>query len=68
MAKAQWTLVSISDGTKENGVSDNLITAYKEVVAIASSLPAGAIITVSDLETANTTFHTEVVQGSLVKH
>ena len=67
MAKANWTLVSISDGTKEDGISDNLITAYKTVVGIASALPAGAIITVSDLDSANSTFHTEVVQGSLVK-
>ena len=67
MAKANWTLVSISDGTKEDGISDNLITAYKTVVGIASALPAGAIITVSDLDSANSTFNTEVVQGSLVK-
>lgn len=56
----RWT-VTARDGVKERGEEPNAVLAYKASVALAQQKDGGAIITVDDLDTTNTVFHTEVI-------
>ena len=55
--------VTSRDGSKVHGYEANQIEAYKKARTIAEGKIGGGIITVDDLETDNTVFHTESVMG-----
>lgn len=61
----RWTLTT-RDGGKVHAYESNAVLAYKKAVEVAQTSSGGGIITVDDLETTNTVFHTEAVAESLV--
>jgi hypothetical protein len=56
----RWTLTT-RDGGKVHGYEPNAILAYKTALSVAEGSNGGGIITVDDLETKNSIFHTEAV-------
>jgi hypothetical protein len=63
----RWTLTT-RDGGKVHAYESNAVIAYKKAVEAAEQSIGGGIITVDDLETSNSLFHTEAVseKASLV--
>jgi hypothetical protein len=59
----RFTVTASNPVNSSVGYQSNAILAYKASVELAASLPGGAIITVDDLESGNTLFHTESVIG-----
>ena len=58
--------ITTRDGGKVHGHEANAILAYKEAVKQAERCSGGGIITVDDLETTNTVFHTESIAEASV--
>jgi len=61
----RWTLTT-RDGGIVHAYESNAITAYKKAVETAEQCIGGGIITVDDLETKNSLFHTEAVAEKAV--
>jgi hypothetical protein len=61
----RWTLTT-RDGGKVHAYESNAVLAYKKAIETAQGCNGGGIITVDDLESANTLFHTEAVAETCV--
>lgn len=59
----RYTITASNPAQSAVGYEANAILAYKKSITRASQIEGGAIITVDDLESDNTTFHTESVIG-----